>query len=49
MIGMILAETEQQARDASKLVKIKYQALPAVFTIEVFIFNIGCNGKEILF
>lgn len=34
MIGMIVAESEAQARYASKLLKIKYQPLPAVFTIE---------------
>jgi xanthine dehydrogenase/oxidase len=34
MIGLIVAESEEQARAAAKLVKIKYKPLPAVFTIE---------------
>ncbi|KAJ3340046.1 hypothetical protein HDU91_000901, partial [Kappamyces sp. JEL0680] len=34
MIGMIVAETEAQARFAAKLVKVTYKPLPAVFTIE---------------
>jgi xanthine dehydrogenase/oxidase len=34
MVGLIVAESEDQARAAAKLVKIKYKPLPAVFTIE---------------
>lgn len=34
MIGMIIATTEVIARSASKLVKIQYEKLPAIFTIE---------------
>jgi xanthine dehydrogenase/oxidase len=34
MIGLVLAETEAEARNAAKLVKITYEKLPALFTIE---------------
>jgi xanthine dehydrogenase/oxidase len=35
MIGMIIADTERNARAASKLVKIEYEPLPFNLTIEV--------------
>jgi xanthine dehydrogenase/oxidase len=34
MIGLLVAETEAQARYAAKLVKVVYKQLPAIFTIE---------------
>jgi xanthine dehydrogenase/oxidase len=33
-IGMILADTAKQAEQAARLVKIEYEELPAIFTIE---------------
>ena len=35
MIGMVVAQSEPIARAASKLVKIEYDVLPALLTIEV--------------
>lgn len=35
MLGMILAESELIARRAARLVKVEYEKLPTVFTIEV--------------
>ena len=34
MIGLVLGESEAEARNAAKLVKITYKKLPAIFTIE---------------
>jgi xanthine dehydrogenase/oxidase len=34
MLGMIIAESEKEARFGSKLVKVTYKTLPAIFTIE---------------
>ncbi|KAJ3342912.1 hypothetical protein HDU93_000571 [Gonapodya sp. JEL0774] len=34
MIGMVVAENEMIARKAARLVKVQYEVLPAVFTIE---------------
>ena len=35
MIGLILAETQQQAQDAANMVEITYEELPLILTIEV--------------
>lgn len=46
MIGLIIADTEEHARDAAKYVKIQYDVRKPIITIEVsyniFINELGC-------
>ena len=37
IIGGVLAETRELANEASSMVKVEYEEMPAIFTIEVSI------------
>ena len=39
VIGAIIADTQRHAQTAAKKVKVLYEELPALFTIEVRVFQ----------
>lgn len=43
LIGIVLAETQLDAQEAAKMVKVEYEELPAIFTIEVVRFKSKCT------
>ena len=43
VIGAIVAETEAQAQRAVKMVKIEYEDLPRILTIEVCLYDCSYN------
>ena len=48
IIGAVLAETQSQAQRAAKMVKVTYEELPRILTIEVNDFLLGFSKVQFL-